>query len=201
MKKRDLAIIISQLNLVKLPSYSLEQYQTESELAAEILWYAFSSNDINGKIVADFGCGNGIFGIGALILGAKMVYFVDVDKKSILTAKENLKSIEEKFSKKFSCSFVQKRVNEFSKKVDTVIQNPPFGVQTPHADREFLLQSFKFAKKVYSIHKIESLQFLDRFAQENNAQSIFLKRIYFPLKKTQKYHKKRKYDVVVGLWK
>ena len=76
MDKKELSILLSKLIEQENLKIDLEQYQTESELAGEILWKAFLNNDIKNKIIADFGCGNGIFGIGALLLGAKKVYFL-----------------------------------------------------------------------------------------------------------------------------
>ena len=85
MNKKNLAIFLSRLNKVTSPSSELEQYATDPEIASFLLWKAYMAGDIEDKIVADFGSGNGIFGIGALLLNAKKVYFVEIDKKSIKT--------------------------------------------------------------------------------------------------------------------
>jgi ribosomal protein L11 methyltransferase len=45
--------------------------------------------DLNGKIVIDFGCGSGILGIAALLLGAKQVYSTDIDPQAILATRQN----------------------------------------------------------------------------------------------------------------
>lgn len=42
-----------------------------------------------GKTVIDYGCGSGILGIGALLLGAKQVYAVDIDPQAVLATKQN----------------------------------------------------------------------------------------------------------------
>ena len=94
LNKKSLAIFLSKLKKQESVSASLEQYPTDSDSAAHILWHAYMSGDIEDKVVADFGCGNGIFGIGALILGAKKVYFVDIDKNSIEVAKKNSEDSE-----------------------------------------------------------------------------------------------------------
>ena len=96
MNKKELAIRLSKLKPLKKLDVSLEQYQTESELAAEILWLAYLNNDIKDKIAADLGCGNGIFGFGCLLLEANKVYFVDKDKEALSVAKENCKSKKSK---------------------------------------------------------------------------------------------------------
>ena len=77
MKKKEIEIILSGLRTFDKQKLSLEQYQTESHIVADLLWHAFMQRDIEGKVVADFGCGNGVFGIGALLLAAEKVFFVD----------------------------------------------------------------------------------------------------------------------------
>ena len=37
-------------------------------------------------------------------------------------------------------------------KFDTVLQNPPFGVQTREADRAFLVKALEVSNSVYSLH-------------------------------------------------
>jgi ribosomal protein L11 methyltransferase len=48
------------------------------------------SLDLNGKIVLDFGCGSGILGIAALLLGADKVIAVDNDPQALLATRDNL---------------------------------------------------------------------------------------------------------------
>ena len=45
--------------------------------------------DVKGKTVIDVGCGSGILGIAAAILGAKSVYMCDIDEQAVRFAKEN----------------------------------------------------------------------------------------------------------------
>lgn len=42
-----------------------------------------------GKTVIDYGCGSGILGIAALLLGAKQVYAVDIDPQAVLATTQN----------------------------------------------------------------------------------------------------------------
>src|SRR3989338_1171022 len=118
--KKQLEIVLSKLKPLMIPRVRLEQYPTPSDIAAEVLWTAFMNNDIKNKIIADLGCGNGILGIGALLLGAKKVYFVDVCDLEI--AKKNAYKLNLK-----NAFFIQKDVREFKQRVDCVIENPPFG--------------------------------------------------------------------------
>ncbi|WP_343596677.1 50S ribosomal protein L11 methyltransferase [Acinetobacter sp.] len=45
--------------------------------------------DLKDKIVVDYGCGSGILGVAALLLGAKKVYATDIDPQAILATKQN----------------------------------------------------------------------------------------------------------------
>jgi len=45
--------------------------------------------DLNGKTIIDYGCGSGILGIAALLLGAKQVIAVDHDPQALLASRDN----------------------------------------------------------------------------------------------------------------
>ena len=47
--------------------------------------------DVEGKDVIDVGCGSGILGLSAKVLGAKTVLMVDIDEDAVKNAKENAK--------------------------------------------------------------------------------------------------------------
>ena len=44
---------------------------------------------LKDQVVIDYGCGSGILGIAALLLGAKQVYAVDIDPQAVLATKQN----------------------------------------------------------------------------------------------------------------
>lgn len=48
-----------------------------------------TEQDLTDKVVIDYGCGSGILGIAALLLGAKQVYAVDIDPQAILATHQN----------------------------------------------------------------------------------------------------------------
>ena len=93
MKQVMLEIELSKLKDTNRKKVSLEQYSTPSTIAAKMLYYALSEDRIRDKVVADFGSGNGIFAIGASLLGAKKVYAVEKDQSAIDVAKENSKAL------------------------------------------------------------------------------------------------------------
>ncbi len=47
--------------------------------------------DLRGKTVIDFGCGSGILGIAALLLGAERVIAIDIDPQALTATKDNAK--------------------------------------------------------------------------------------------------------------
>ena len=191
--KKELEVALSKLEQVTNPNPNLEQYQTPSNIAAEILWFASLHNDTQEKIIADLGCGNGIFGIGASLLGAKKIFFVDTEGNSINATKKNIS-----LAKIRNSIILHQPVTSFIQKVDTVFQNPPFGVQKPHADREFLIQAMNVAKKIYSIHKKESEGFVRALTREHNFAVEGTIPFKFQLKRTQPFHTKETYTVEVS---
>ncbi len=200
MNKKELEIILSQLTRFKNPKVRLEQYPTSSDVAADLLWNVCSNKHVKGKVIADLGCGPGTFGLGALVLGAKKVYFVDVDKEAIDVAKKNKKLIEKVLGKKLNCDFLNIDVRDFDKKVNVVIQNPPFGVKQTHHDKLFLLKAMEVAPVVYSFHKISTKGFVEKFVKENEFKVKHLYRYDLPIKKRFWFHTSRVKYVEVGCW-
>jgi putative methylase len=192
--KKTLAIFLSKLAKQKKFSAYLEQYATDPDSAAHILWQAYMQGDIEDRIVADFGCGNGIFGIGALALGAKKVYFIDVDKKAIEITKQNCDDYS------VEGEYINGDISDFDLKVDTVLMNPPFGVQNEHADKVFLEKAMEVADKIYSIHKIESKNFVSAVSKDHSFEVEGIIEFDFVLKSTMQFHTKEKYIVKVGCW-
>ena len=157
--KSKLAVLLSKLKGFEIGKVRerLEQYQTDPEIAAEIVWSASFNGDISGKVIVDLGCGTGVLGIGALVMGAKKVIFVDIDEKAVETARLNLAFIEEELdiSLDKKAVFVVEDINKFkTEEADLVLQNPPFGVKTKHADKVFLEKAMEIGPIIYSFHKI-----------------------------------------------
>lgn len=157
MKQISLEIELSKLGKISSPKSRLEQYFTPSDTAAEILYKALQDGDIADKVVADFGTGNGIFAIGASLLGAKRVYAIDSDKEMIDIAARNAKKCNVKIE------FIRTPVEEFNEKVDTVVMNPPFGSQRRNADVPFIKKAMELSKDFYIILNYKSGDFLRKF--------------------------------------
>jgi len=200
MNKKELELILSQLNTFERPKVRLEQYQTDASLAADLLWNAHQHNHVKGKTIADLGCGSGIFGLGALVLGAQRVSFVDVDKDAILVAKKNKTLVEKILSKKFAGEFFHTDIRKFDKKVQVVIQNPPFGVKETHSDKLFLLKAMELAPIVYSFHKLSTKDFVNKFVKENGFQVRYFYTYRFPIKQKFWFHTSRIKYIDVACW-
>lgn len=199
MNKKELELLLSKLKEFDAPKVKLEQYATDISIVADLLWNAY--DDIDEKVVADLGCGTGFFGFGALILSAKKVFFVDIDEEVIKIAKENKKFLEKVLKRKLNCVFVNQDVIEFDKKVDVVLENPPFGVKEEHADKRFLEVAFEVGNVIYSFHKFSTKNFVEKFSSDNGFKVKKLFRYSFPIKKSYWFHEKDVKKIDVGCWK
>jgi putative methylase len=195
MNKKNLAIQLSKLKQLEKFDVSLEQYPIDSNLASEILWNALQNNDLSEKVVVDFGCGNGILGVGALLLGAKLVYFLDKDRDVLKICKENIESLDFKNFK-----LINKDILDFDIKVDTVVMNPPFGVQKRKADKDFLEVAMKNSQVIYSVHKIESKNFINQLVVDYGFEVRNVIEKEFIIGKLYEFHTKEKHGFKVGIW-
>ncbi|HLD18728.1 MAG TPA: METTL5 family protein [Candidatus Nanoarchaeia archaeon] len=189
--QKELAVILSKLRNVPVPKMGAEQYQTPSDIASEILWSAKMQGDIDNKVIADLGAGNGIFGIGASLLGAKAVYFIENDKDSLKTLKWNIEYVNKDIAPLRNTRVLNSDVRRFEIPCEIVIQNPPFGTKLKHADQIFLMSAFKTAPIVYSFHKKNTLNFVRKFAEERKFSITNIFEFDFPLKNTMAHHKKK----------
>jgi len=193
--KKSLEIILSRLKGFETSILGLEQFATPGNLAAELLWTAYMQGHIEKSVVADYGAGTGIIGIGALLLGAEKVIFIESDENAIIVLKENIKSL----NIKGNIEIVKGNVEEFSEKSDTVIMNPPFGAVKRNADRAFLVKAFENSGNIYSIHNANSGNFLSKLSKDYNFSFNIISQRNFSIKKTFAHHKKPKEDIKVML--
>lgn len=150
VRKLDLERLLSQIEPNPAPKPNLEQYTIPVNAAATMLYMAaYSNNDIVGKTVLDLGCGTGRLALGAAFLGARSVVGVDLDRAAVKVASEN----SMKLGLKEVVQWVAADIDGVKGYFDTVLQNPPYGVQTRGADRKFLERALETGKVVYSLHK------------------------------------------------
>ena len=204
LSKKQLEIILSKLKGGRNPKAELEQYTIPGGLAAEIINIAYLSGDIYDKKVLDLGCGTGRLTIGSILMGAKKAIGIDVDEKVLEIAKENIKISEKLINGRISnrVSFIKRDISDWEEKVDTVIQNPPFGIQTPHADREFLKKALECGNKIYSLHRSyeKTRKFLKKFIERNKGKVEKIIRFKFRIPYMFKFHKKPSVEYDVDLF-
>jgi len=193
IKKRQLEIALQRLQPFKMRSPRLEQYPTPADIAADVLWEAYSAGDIDGKDVADLGTGNGVFAIGAKMLGAKRVLAVDIDPEAVRIAKDNAQSLS------LEVEFEVEDVRSAKGKFDTVVQNPPFGAQNKHADRAFVEKALELAPKVYSLHNDGTQEFVSKLVGALGGSVSPVKRYKFEIPYAFEFHRKATETVSVVL--
>jgi putative methylase len=193
MKKRQLEMMLERLARVERREPKLEQYQTPASIAADVLWTAHSSGEVEGREVVDLGCGNGIFCIGAKLLGAARAVGVDVDAASLEAAAGNASVLS------LDVEFVQSNIASYEGAFDLAIQNPPFGAQTRHADRAFVEKAIETSPTVYSLHNDATTDFVCQLATSFGASSEVVKRYKFEIPYAFEFHRKTREVVSVVL--
>lgn len=196
LSKSSLAIRLSRLSAFDSPKLLSEQYSTDSEAAADALWFACMQGDIKGKVIADFGCGTGILGIGCLLLGAEKVYFVDNDNSALATAVVNIKRL-----KLEGYEIISSEISRLHIKTDVVVQNPPFGTKLRHADRAFLLKAFETADVVYSFHKSSTKDFVVGLCRQNGFAVTNIIDCRLQVKHQHAFHRQRIKRINVSLFR
>jgi putative methylase len=181
---------------------SLEQYPTPSRIASAILFAAqMEHNDITDKIVVDLGCGDGIFALGAALLGAQKVVGIDVQSKALKASQMNSRLL----GTEGIVDWVLGDVSSFQLRclVDTVVSNPPFGVKKRGADLRFLRKAISIADVTYSIHLAGNKNriFLKREVEKLGARVTLIETFQFPIGKLFDYHRKHMHMIDVDLYR
>ncbi len=202
MRLRDLEIALQSMNRLTEYEVSLEQYPTPAGIAASILYAAqMEYSDITGKVICDLGCGDGVFTIGAALLGAERVIGIDVQSKALKEALENSILLGTENITDFVLGDVESL--ELSTRVDTVLSNPPFGVKRRGADLLFLSKAMKIAKVIYSIHLAgeKNRKFLRNSIDRLGGRISQVETFEFPIPKIYKFHRKRMHLTQVDLYR
>ena len=156
MRVRRLAMLLSDFAPHPSNSVELEQYTTDGDLAARWLADIAAYGDLaEGCTVADLGAGNGVLGLGALTMGAGRAMLVEADQAACEVAKSNAESLGFADSVEvFHATLGSDPVDLSS--ADVVISNPPWGRQTPRADRPFLEAMIAAAAPAHLLHSAEA---------------------------------------------
>lgn len=218
IRKSTLEKFLMQIKSNPKPKANLEQYPTAIKTTAKILHLiAYSNSDISGKTVLDLGCGTGRFSLGAAFLGAKQVLGIDIDKPAIKIANEYAHELN--LEKKIS--WITGDISVINGQFDTVLQNPPFGIQKRFADRKFIKKALEVGKKIYSIHSHPSIDknlinhfkknpetiiqvnpspFLKKYVEKNNGIVRAVYSMLMSIPRLFSFHKKQKHSFIIDLY-
>lgn len=217
VRKLDLEVFLSKVAPQPAPNARLEQYTISESVASNILYIAaYTNGDIIGKTVVDLGCGTGRLALGACFLGAKEVLGVDIDRRSIETAVKNSRRV----LLAGGVQWVIGGIDAIAGKFDTVLQNPPFGVQTREADRAFLVKALELGGSIYSLHnhpetdrqlikqlkasggfqRVQPSPFLERFVAKHDGSVKAVYAMLMTIPRIFDFHTQLKHDFVVDLY-
>ena len=149
-------MLLSQLTPHPCNSVELEQYTTGGDLAARWLSDIAAFGDLaEGCTVADLGAGNGVLGLGALAMGAGRAILVEADEAACDVAKSNAESMGFADSVEVIQATLGSDPVDLSS-ADVVISNPPWGRQTPKADRPLLEAVLSTGVPAHLLHSAEA---------------------------------------------
>lgn len=185
----ELARLLQRAPAFPDPRAAAEQFPTPANLAAHILGIAYLRGDIDSKMVVDLGCGTGIFGVGAKLLGAKRVVGIDSDSASIRLARAWSQDLG------IEIEWRTGDVTGVQSWFDTCVMNPPFGAQLRGADRPFLEAALRNCRVGYSLHHSETAAFVRKYLQDRGAKLLDSRTFKIPIKYSQPYHRKPVKDV------
>ena len=218
IRKLDLELFLSKIKPHPSPNAGLEQYTTSEPVAATMLYLAaYTYGDIVGKRVLDLGCGTGRLALAAAFLGAQSVVGVDIDKTAVKIAAENAAAS----GLEADVEWVVGDIEAIAGRFDTVLQNPPFGVQKRAADRRFLAKAIEVGNVTYSLHNhpytdtrlLSRLKasgggllqnapspFIQRFAEEHGGrvEAVFTLPLVIP--RMFDFHTKARHEIVIDLY-
>ena len=203
MLKKELELLVQRIPPIHKPKLYLEQYTTPANIVADMVWEAFMRGDIEDRVVADLGCGSGRIAYASLMLGASYVLCIDIDLDVVDLAHRNhakLLGLND-FAK--IDYIVLNVLSNGIRRVDVVLQNPPFGIRSSVRDLEFLDQAFKIASTIYSLHRSnnESRILIAKIARDKGFDYALIKTYDFPIPQLHERHRRRIYYIKVDLWR
>ncbi|XP_075896024.1 rRNA N(6)-adenosine-methyltransferase METTL5 isoform X2 [Nelusetta ayraudi] len=200
MKLKELESCLQQVDVFEEPKILLEQYPTTPHIAACMLYTIHNTfDDIEGKVVADLGCGCGVLSIGAAMLDAGLCVGFDIDVDALEIFRRNAEEFEISNVDLVQCDMCMLEAEGYANKFDTVIMNPPFGTKhNTGIDMKFLRAALTMARTaVYSLHKTSTREHIQKKANDWGVKMEVIAELRFDLPATYKFHKKKSVDIQV----
>jgi len=200
VRVRRLAMLLSGLIPHPCGVVELEQYSTDGNLAARWLADIATFGDLNeGDTIADLGSGNGVLGVGALAIGAGRAILIETDQEACSTALANIE--QSGFGE--SAVVIQARLGIDSidiQSADVIICNPPWGRQSPKADRPFLDAILSSGITAHLMHSAEASHIGPLF-EENGWSVERYGEADFPLLAAYSHHSRQRGKTRAAFWR
>lgn len=197
MNEKLLTKLLQELHVFKVADAQLEQYPTPPAVAAEVLIQ--HKEHIVNKEILDIGAGTGILGIGALLLGAKKVTFIEKDAEAVKVLEKNLRYVNEEYEVG-EYHVIHAPLNLTDKHADTAIMNPPFGTREAHTDTAFLDYACTHTDIIISMHKTSTKEHIHGHIKHLHKKILAERDIHFTLKNTMGHHQKPKEHIEVTVF-
>uniref|UniRef100_A0A023FJD6 Methyltransferase-like protein 5 n=1 Tax=Amblyomma cajennense TaxID=34607 RepID=A0A023FJD6_AMBCJ len=198
MKLKQLKSILDSVDTFDNPNVHLEQYPTPPDIAAHVMHHVFSQGELEGKCVADLGCGAGILSIGAAILNAGYVVGFDIDAAALQVCAQNCVEMEIASVDTVQWDLTLGPDTRWKAMFDTVVMNPPFGTRTKGLDMVFLKTAlFMSSASVYSLHKTSTREHILKKAEEWGVYCRVVAELRYNIDRLYNFHKRDSTDVAV----
>ena len=231
MKPKQLVAALQEVRTWDAPRAELEQYPTPPNIASAMLLAAHEQVDLSDALVADLGCGGGVLGIGAALLGAAHVVGVDLDAEALRVAAQNASYFDvplslvhadaTRLSGRCADGGSQDgdgdggdsggggggaRASFGGGRFDCVLMNPPFGAQrgTQGADVAFLEVALRLCcggGSVYSLHKSSTRRHVGKIATAWGVRAEVVAELAFEIPRMYDHHTHDALDVAVDFWR
>ncbi|XP_004081795.1 methyltransferase-like protein 5 [Oryzias latipes] len=200
MKLKELESCLQQVDTFEEPKILLEQYPTSPHIAACMLYTIHNTfGDIDGKLVADLGCGCGVLSLGAAMLDAGLCVGFDIDSDALDIFRRNAEEFEIPSLDLIQCDLCCLNAEVYANRFDTVIMNPPFGTKHNQGmDMKFLRAALTMAETaVYSLHKTSTREHIQKKAKDWGVKMEVIAELRYDLPASYKFHKKKSVDIQV----
>jgi len=159
------------------------------------------------RLVADLGCGTGMLGIAAGLLGAAAVVGLDTDADALAIARHNVDAAGVdmellRVDVTHLTTAAPSPLRPLRGMFDTVVTNPPFGTRVAGVDTAFVAAAHALTTDegvVYSLHKTSTRAHWPAVAASLGSVVSVVAELRFELPATYAFHSRDTADVAVDL--